>query len=1146
MTTVATGLVVIPGAVALLVMLVFTYLYEQNRHNYFRAWQLAWGSYTLYYVTRAAEYFRGPSALLFFLGSLLLISMAMCVFVSTRLMKEAFQLRWYDIVLAVTGALLAYAELRAQMATGVFLANENATPKYLRLEFGLAAILLYCSFHFYRYAFRRNSVAFRALAFALALWAALIGVGEMRQPFLDVVGQLGGFLGPIPQMLLAIAMVGVLFENERNAVQENALTFSTLGIDPRRLHSAFDLIPSLQTFVDRLVAPLPQRRAIFFVSQQWRATLPSVQRGFSPEFLEKLQKTNAGDYIGELAYRRGGVVTFRGLVDLEEPLPALSGGKFAACKEVLLAEGIADLMAVSLQTREHNFGVLLFPHAERRMFGSSNLRLLIGLALQIALTLENYVVMHEAQRRTKEYKLLTEIGQAISSHLNPDEVLHTVQVELGQIFDTSNFYIAFQEEDEIHFELEVEGEITLPKRSRKIANGLTEHVLRTGQPLLIESDLEHVRSKLGVNFVPAQPARSFCAVPIFLGGKPAGVMAALSPTRELQFQPRDLEVMQTVARQLGVAIENARLFTEEQRRGRHLAFLNNVSKMAISSEDAAQMMVDIVREIQKNFHYDHIGIGIVDYATKDIEIKAEAGTTSQTLGRRIALGSGVLGKVARTGISALVQNAGSGHLAGVLPESRAVLCLPMSYGETLLGVLNIESRDENAFAPQDVLILNTLADLLATALHNSFVFQKLQQQSITDGLTGIKTRRFFWEALSSEWKRASRSGRPFSVVLIDLDKFKEVNDSLGHLEGDLVLTRVGRLLEQKCRQSNVVARYGGDEFIILMPETSIEQAQALAERLRVWLATDTMLEEHGITGSFGVASFPVHGFAMEDLIRVADAGMYVAKHAGGNRVSTSDALGEGSAVQRQLVSGYIEGFLQREHNGPEHLEELVATLRKFCESGTGTECRSDDRGSSDGSLSGRCPSSRNSMKEIVEALSRAAELRERNGSGHGDQCGHYAGIIARALNLSEQEIEDAIFAGRVHDLGKLFVPDRILNKPVALTDEELAIVRTHPRLGAELLRAIPEVERMAQAVEAHHEAFDGSGYPLGLKGEDIPLHGRIIAVANAYVNMTSDRSITPAKTDEQALVELGKLSGTRFDGMIVRLLSRLLKMQPKM
>jgi diguanylate cyclase (GGDEF)-like protein len=1125
MLNVSTGMVLIPGAVALLVLLVFTYLYEQNRHAYFRAWQLAWAAYTLHYAVKAIEFFLGSSAPLFFLSSLLLVGMAICILISTRLMRDPFQRKWYDLALAASGIVLSYIGLRPHLVDGAFNESAPPLPVYLRLEVWLAVTLLYCSFHFYSYAHRRNSIAFRTLAFSLALWAALMYAGQLHQPFIGIEGQFGGFLGPFPQMLLAIAMVMVLFENERNAVQENALAFSTLGIDARRLLSASDLVPTLQAFVERLVAPLPSRRAIFFVSDQWRSTLPSVQKGFSAEFLEKLQKTQTGDYIAELAYKRGGVVTLRRIAELEEPLPALSGGRFDICKQTLLAEGINDLMAVSLQTREHNFGVLLFPHAERHMFGSSNLRLLIGLALQIALTLENYVITHEAHRRTKEYELLTEIGQAISSHLDQDDVLRTVQVELGKTFDTSCFYIAFQEEDEILFELEVEQGVLLSKRSRKVGNGFTEHVIRSGQPLLIESNLEEVRARLGVDFAGPRRARSFCGVPIFLGGKAAGVMAAMSTEKEFVFQARDLEVMQTAAGQLGVAIENARLFTEEQRRARHLAFLNSISKLAISSEDAEQMMADIVREIQKNFRYDHIGIGIMDYVTKDIEIKAEAGTTSQTIGRRIPIGSGVLGKVARTGVSALVQNAGPGQLSGVLPESRAVLCLPISYGETLLGVLNIESVDENAFAPQDVLILNTLADLLATALHNSFVFQKLQQQSITDGLTGIKTRRFFWEALSSEWKRASRSGRPFSVVLIDLDKFKEVNDSLGHLEGDLVLARVGRLLEQKCRQSNVVARYGGDEFIILMPETGIEQAQALAERLRVWVATDPTLEEHHITGSFGVASFPVHAFSIEDLIRVADSGMYVAKKAGGNQVSTSDAFGDGSASQRQLVSGYIEGFLQREHNGPDHLAELVNTLRKLC----GREPDSDQK----------------AMKEAVEALSRAAELREHNAVGHGEHCGNYAGMIARGLNLSPEEVEEVIFTGRVHDLGKLFVPDRILNKPGALTDGEFGVIKTHPQVGAEVLRTIPKIDRVAQAVESHHEAFDGSGYPFGLKGEDIPLFGRIVAVADAYANMTSERSFAPPKNNDQALSELGKLSGTRFDGMIVRLFLRLMKMEQR-
>src|SRR5947209_2368343 len=454
------------------------------------------------------------------------------------------------------------------------------------------------------------------------------------------------------------------------------------------------------------------------------------------------------------------------------------------------------------------------------------------------------------------------------------------------------------------------------------------------------------------------------------------------------------------------------------------------------------MLAEIVGNIQKNFQFDHIGIGILDYATKEIEIRSEAGTTAHEKGKKIPLGTGIVGRVARSGEAALMNASEPGQLQGLLPGSRTVFCIPITYGDTLLGALNVESEKENAISPEDVLVMNTLADLLATALHNSFVFQKLQTQSITDGLTGIKTRRFFWEALLAEWKRASRSGRPFSVVLIDLDKFKEVNDSMGHFEGDLVLARVGRLLEQKSRQSNVVARYGGDEFIILMPETGVDQAQILAERLRLWVASDPMLAEHHITGSFGVASFPVHGFSSEDIIRVADAGMYVSKHAGGNRVSTAEEYGDGetSAVQRQLISGYIEGFLQRERTGPEHLEELTATVKKMSAGEDGENVHL--------------------LKESIEALSRAAELREVHGSGHGEAVAHHVEIIAHALSLPPEEISELTYAARIHDVGKIFVPERILNKSGPLTEDEFYIVKMHARVGSEIVATIPHSETL--------------------------------------------------------------------------------------
>jgi two-component system, cell cycle response regulator len=432
----------------------------------------------------------------------------------------------------------------------------------------------------------------------------------------------------------------------------------------------------------------------------------------------------------------------------------------------------------------------------------------------------------------------------------------------------------------------------------------------------------------------------------------------------------------------------------------------------------------------------------------------------------------------------------------------------------MMGVLNIESRTEQAFKEQDVLILRTLADLLATALHNVFVFQKMQQQSITDGLTGIKTRRFFLEAVQGEWKRASRSGRPFSVVMVDLDKFKEVNDSHGHLEGDLVLARVARLLEQKCRQSNVVARYGGDEFVILMPETGIEQAQILSERLRLWLATDPMLNEHHISGSFGVASFPLHGSTVEDVMRVADAGMYVSKHAGGNRVSTAEEFKEGEtvAVQRQLIASYIEGFLQRETMGPEAGEELVATLQKMC---AGLQ---DDP---------------EPMKEAIIVLTRAAEAHEGYNLGHSQAVTRYAEFIAREMGLDEHAIKDVVFAAQVHDVGKLVIPERVLSKPANLTDEELGVIRMHPVLSADIIACVPGSQYIQEVVRHHHERYDGSGYPDGLHGEEIPLASRILSIADAYASMVRDRPYADGKTNSEAAAELERNAGTQFDPNVV-------------
>jgi HD-GYP domain-containing protein (c-di-GMP phosphodiesterase class II) len=256
---------------------------------------------------------------------------------------------------------------------------------------------------------------------------------------------------------------------------------------------------------------------------------------------------------------------------------------------------------------------------------------------------------------------------------------------------------------------------------------------------------------------------------------------------------------------------------------------------------------------------------------------------------------------------------------------------------------------------------------------------------------------------------------------------------------------------------------------------------------------------------------------------VADAGMYVSKKAGGDRVSIAEDYGtdQTSTLQRQQVSGYVEGFLQRERTGPEQIDELVATLRKL----------------SSGDEQKNIPL----LRESIEALARAAESRELSSSGHGDAVAQYSEMIGRALGLTSDDIHLLGFMGRVHDVGKILIPEQILNKESALAEEEFHYMKMHPPLGAEIVACVPESELMQKAIECHHERVDGSGYPLGLKGDEISLWARILGVADAYVNLTSDRSLTPGKTSEQALIELEKSSGTKYDGMLVRVLARELK-----
>src|SRR5947209_2143434 len=307
-----------------------------------------------------------------------------------------------------------------------------------------------------------------------------------------------------------------------------------------------------------------------------------------------------------------------------------------------------------------------------------------------------------------------------------------------------------------------------------------------------------------------------------------------------------------------------------------------------------------------------------------------------------------------------------------------------------------------------------------------------------------------------------------------------------------------------------------------MPETGLEQACILSERLRRCIATDPMLNERHVTCSFGVAEFPLHGAAMEDIIRVADAGMYISKHAGGNKVShvepSQETMYQGE--QRQVIASYLEPFLRRDHLTT--ADEIVGAMTKIA-----------------AAVSDRDPSL--TLMDAARTINRTVEAREMHAAGHGEIVASYADAIGRELSFSDSELADLVFAAHVHDIGKIIIPEKLLNKAGSLTFDEFQLVKSHAAVGAQIIGAVPGAENAQKFVLHHQERFDGGGYPDGLKGEQIPLGARIVAVAEAYVNMTADRPYASGKTPAEAMQEMEKFSGTQFDGMLVRVLIKQLK-----
>jgi diguanylate cyclase (GGDEF)-like protein/putative nucleotidyltransferase with HDIG domain len=357
---------------------------------------------------------------------------------------------------------------------------------------------------------------------------------------------------------------------------------------------------------------------------------------------------------------------------------------------------------------------------------------------------------------------------------------------------------------------------------------------------------------------------------------------------------------------------------------------------------------------------------------------------------------------------------------------------------------------------------------------------RLYDAARTDPLTQLSNRRGFRELLDLELERARRGDTEMTVLVGDLDRFKEVNDRSGHQVGDAALQRVARVLSGGKRHIDLAARVGGEEFALILPDTGQDGAFVLAERLRCALRDEFTMDSVPITISFGLATHPLHGETAASLLRAADEALYAAKDSGRNRT-----VRHSSELRHMLRSSSnardIEG------------ERFVA---------------------------------------VALDLAEAVDLRFSGSARHSETVGRYAEMMARELKLPEQRVSRVRLAGMLHDIGKVCVPDSILRKPGSLTEQELAVIRRHPELGAQILEH-PNLADVRVWVGAHHERPDGLGYPLGISGDRLALEPRILAVADAYEAMTSDRSYRDSIGHDAARAELRRCAGSQFDRQVV-------------
>ena len=444
-------------------------------------------------------------------------------------------------------------------------------------------------------------------------------------------------------------------------------------------------------------------------------------------------------------------------------------------------------------------------------------------------------------------------------------------------------------------------------------------------------------------------------------------------------------------------------------------------------------------------------------------------------------------------------------------RSKAIIMIPLYSRNKPFGLFCVfSSREELADSELDFLTI--FAQQIEMAITIAALFQEVRDQAITDGLTGLYNRRYFEEYIAKEVTRSIRQNQPFSVVGIDLDFLKKINDEYGHAYGDLAIKTVADVLKSNARSIDIPARMGGEEFNILLPGIDSNGAMTAAERIRKAIESQELEVIGNITASIGVATFMEHSDSLDELLELTDQAMYQSKRNGRNQVTMAKPIAE-TSWQEVAVNTFLD--ILTKHNVPIEnslLDDLKGKLTSVKEQ---TELPKEV------------------LYSVADMLTKTYNPLHEQGAVKSKVL--LASSLAKRFDLPKEEIDKLRIAVLLYDIGNLMLPKEILQKATPLTEEERSFIKEHPLIAArDILKPISYVQDIIPIVENHHENWDGSGYPMNLSKDEIPITSQIILIVDAYFALTEHRPYRAKLSPLEALIEIKKETGKKWSEALVQ------------